>query len=83
MFVKLMKHLNDLEEMHEKNELITQPQHKMGKKFIGRDPLTSVSFRSLKWLPSSSRGKGGKKDFSKVLLDISSWLLIDLALFLE
>ena len=69
-----MKHLNDLEEMYEKNELITQSQcYKMGKKFIGRDPLTSVSSKSLKWSPSSSRGKGGKKkDFSKVLLDIGS-----------
>lgn len=47
--VKPMKHLNDLEEMPEKNELITQSQrYKMGKKFIGRDPLTSVSSKALK-----------------------------------
>lgn len=78
-----MKHLNDLEEMPEKNDLITQSQrYKMGKKFIGRDPLTLCP----PWLSNDHlppRGKGGKKDFSKVLLDIGSWLLIDLALFLE
>ena len=65
--------LNDLEEVHEKNKIITESQrYQAGKKFIIRDPLTSVSSKSLKWSPSSSGEKGGEK--KKIFLRFS-WIL--------